>query len=51
MRSPPASSWFPALGFGARSLRGIFARPSAWRVLDSGIAVLMGALGIGLLVH
>jgi L-lysine exporter family protein LysE/ArgO len=44
-------AWFPALGFGARSLRGIFARPSAWRVLDSGIAVLMGALGIGLLVH
>lgn len=43
--------WFPALGFGARSLRGVFARPSAWRVLDSGIAVLMGALGIGLLVH
>lgn len=43
--------WFPTLGFGARSLRGIFARPSAWRVLDSGIAVLMGALGVGLLVH
>ncbi len=43
--------WFPTLGFGARFLRGIFARPSAWRVLDSGIAVLMGALGIGLLVH
>jgi L-lysine exporter family protein LysE/ArgO len=43
--------WFPMLGFGARALRGLFARPSAWRVLDSGIAVLMGALGIGLLVH
>lgn len=43
--------WFPTLGFGARALRGVFARPSAWRVLDSGIAVLMGALGIGLLVH
>ena len=43
--------WFPMLGFGARALRGVFARPSAWRVLDSGIAVLMGALGIGLLVH
>lgn len=43
--------WFPLLGLGARSLRGVFARPSAWRVLDSGIAVLMGALGIGLLVH
>lgn len=43
--------WFPTLGFGARLLRGIFARPSAWRVLDSGIAVLMGVLGVGLLVH
>jgi len=43
--------WFPTLGFGARALRGVFARPSAWRVLDSGIAVVMGALGIGLLVH
>ncbi|WP_246210222.1 LysE/ArgO family amino acid transporter [Nocardioides piscis] len=43
--------WFPALGFGARLLRGLFARPSAWRVLDSAIAVLMGALGVGLLVH
>lgn len=43
--------WFPALGFGARLLRGLFAKPSAWRVLDSGIAVLMGVLGVGLLVH
>lgn len=43
--------WFPTLGFGARALRGVFARPSAWRILDSGIAVLMGALGVGLLVH
>ncbi len=46
-----SAAWFPTLGFGARALRGIFARPSAWRVLDSGIAVVMGALGIGLLVH
>ena len=43
--------WFPTLGYGARLLRGVFARPSAWRVLDSGIAVLMGALGVTLLVH
>ena len=43
--------WFPTLGFGASALRGVFARPSAWRVLDSGIAVVMGALGIGLLAH
>ena len=43
--------WFFGLGFGARLLRGLFARPGAWRVLDSGIAVLMGALGVGLLAH
>ncbi len=43
--------WFFGLGFGARLLRGLFARPTAWRVLDSGIAVVMGALGIGLLAH
>ena len=35
---------------GARALRGLFARPSAWRVLDCGIAVLMGFLGVGLLI-
>ena len=28
--------WFFGLGYGARLLRGLFARPSAWRVLDSG---------------
>ncbi len=43
--------WFFGLGFGARLLRGLFARPTAWRVLDSGIAVVMGGLGIGLLAH
>ncbi|WP_310528873.1 LysE/ArgO family amino acid transporter [Nocardioides sp.] len=46
-----SAAWFPTLGFGARALRGVFAKPSAWRVLDSAIAVLMGALGVGLLVH
>ncbi|PVG81155.1 amino acid transporter [Nocardioides gansuensis] len=46
-----SAAWFPALGFGSRLLRGLFARPSAWRVLDSGIAVVMGCLGVGLLVH
>lgn len=40
--------WFTGLGFGARSLSGVFARPSAWRVLDGGIAVVMTALGLGL---
>jgi L-lysine exporter family protein LysE/ArgO len=43
--------WFFGLGYGARLLRGLFARPRAWRVLDSAIAVVMGALGVGLLVH
>ena len=43
--------WFFGLGYGARLLRGLFAKPSAWRVLDSGIAVLMGVLGVGLLAH
>ncbi|WP_104167035.1 LysE/ArgO family amino acid transporter [Cryobacterium sp. N22] len=37
--------WFAGLGFGARLLRPIFARPQAWRVLDGIIAVVMIALG------
>lgn len=40
--------WFSALGFGARFLRGFFAKPLAWRFLDGGIAVTMVALGAGL---
>jgi L-lysine exporter family protein LysE/ArgO len=41
--------WFAGLGFGARLLRPIFARPGAWRVLDGGIALVMLALGVRLL--
>lgn len=41
--------WFNALGYGARLLRPVFARPGAWRLLDAGIAVVMAVLGIGLL--
>jgi L-lysine exporter family protein LysE/ArgO len=40
--------WFCSLGFGARFLRGFFARPKSWRILDGVIAVIMGALGAGL---
>ncbi len=40
--------WFAALGYGARLLGPIFARPVAWRVLDSGIAVMMTVLAVGL---
>ena len=42
--------WFSALGFGARLLRPLFAKPVAWRVLDAVIAVVMVALGVRLLV-
>ncbi len=34
-------AWFAALGYGARLLRPVFARPGAWRVLDGAIAVVM----------
>ncbi|WP_314322987.1 LysE/ArgO family amino acid transporter [Paenarthrobacter ilicis] len=40
--------WFCSLGFGARLLRGFFAKPASWRWLDGGIAVTMTALGVGL---
>ncbi|MEH3078282.1 MAG: LysE family transporter [Quadrisphaera sp.] len=42
--------WFTALGFGARLLRPLFARPVAWRVLDGVIAVVMAALAVTLLL-
>lgn len=38
--------WFGGLGFGARLLGGVFARPAAWRVLDLAIAVTMTTLGV-----
>ncbi|MDP9167324.1 MAG: LysE family transporter, partial [Actinomycetota bacterium] len=37
--------WFACLGFGARRLSGIFAKPSTWRVLDCAIAAIMVGLG------
>lgn len=42
--------WFSSLGFGARYLGRVFARPSAWRVLDGVIAVVMIALAVSLLL-
>lgn len=41
--------WFTALGFGARLLAPVFARPAAWRVLDGAIAAVMAAIGVSLL--
>jgi len=38
--------WFAALGFGARWLQPLFARPWAWRVLDGLIALTMACLAL-----
>ncbi|HEY3873281.1 MAG TPA: LysE/ArgO family amino acid transporter [Actinocrinis sp.] len=38
--------WFGGLGFGARILAPLFARPAAWRALDGVIAVTMVAIGV-----
>ncbi|MBX7449263.1 L-lysine exporter [Mycolicibacterium sp. 3033] len=40
--------WFTALGFGATRLRGYFASPRTWRVLDGTIALVMIALSVTL---
>ncbi len=42
--------WFAALGYGARLLSGVLARPGAWRVLDGLIAVVMSVLAVSLVV-
>jgi L-lysine exporter family protein LysE/ArgO len=41
--------WFFALGYGARVLAPLFARPAAWRVLDAAIAAIMWAIAAALL--
>ena len=40
--------WFYGLGFGARLLAPLLARPAAWRVLDLGIAIVMWGIAIRL---
>ncbi|MCU1431291.1 MAG: Lysine exporter protein [Actinotalea sp.] len=42
--------WFFGLGFGARYLAPVFARPRAWQVLDGGIALVMTGLAVSLVV-
>jgi L-lysine exporter family protein LysE/ArgO len=41
--------WFTALGYGARLLAPVFARPRAWRVLDAVVALTMFVLATMLL--
>lgn len=42
--------WFTALGYGARLLQPVFAKPVAWRVLDAIIALVMIALAASLVI-
>lgn len=46
-----SGAWFSSLGFGARLLAPLFAKPSAWRVLDFVIGVTMLALVIMLVMQ
>jgi L-lysine exporter family protein LysE/ArgO len=41
-------SWFAALGYGARLLAPLFARPAAWRLLDGAVAATMIVLAVAL---
>jgi L-lysine exporter family protein LysE/ArgO len=41
--------WFTALGFGARLLAPLFARPRAWQVLDTLVGLTMLALAVVLI--
>ncbi|MEM9677765.1 MAG: amino acid transporter, partial [Pseudomonadota bacterium] len=40
-----------SLGYGARWLTPLFQKPSAWRVLDTLIAIIMALLAISLLMR
>jgi L-lysine exporter family protein LysE/ArgO len=42
--------WFTSLGFGARLLAPLFAKPLAWRILDGIIAIVMIAIALSLLL-
>jgi len=42
-------SFFFALGYGARLLAPLFARPRAWQVLDAGVAIVMWGIALKLI--
>ncbi|GAA5036012.1 LysE/ArgO family amino acid transporter [Terrabacter aeriphilus] len=43
-------AWFTAIGYGARLLAPLFARPATWRVLDVAIALVMFAIAATLVL-
>jgi L-lysine exporter family protein LysE/ArgO len=40
--------WFAGLGYGARLLGPIFAKPIAWRIVDLSVAAIMGTVAVSL---
>ena len=49
--STASLAWFSLLGFGARWLAPLFARPRAWQVLDGLIGLVMWTLAVLLVRH
>ena len=43
-------AWFASLGFGARLLAPVFARPGSWRVFDIAVALVMTTIAVKLLL-
>ena len=43
-------AWFFLLAYGAKVLRPLFTRPLSWRVLDAGVALVMWAIALGLVL-
>lgn len=43
--------FFFTLGYGARLLAPVFARPTAWRVFEAGIGLTMWVIAVSLLMH
>lgn len=43
--------WFFGLGYGARLLQPVFAKPAAWRVLDFAIATIMAGIATSLVAR
>lgn len=41
--------WFSSLGFGARLLAPVFAKPGAWRVLDLTVGIVMLLIAVGII--
>ena len=44
-----STSWFFGVGFCAKFLQPLFARPQAWRILDGCIAIMMAGIAISLI--